>query len=103
MSDIYQGDIGTALQLTITEDGSAVDVSAVGNAYIKLRTPDGRLLTKNATLPNGGTDGLIQYVTQADDLNVPGRWRIQGYLTNLGGWTGHTSEGKPFPVLQVIG
>lgn len=103
MSGIYVGDIGTALRLTVTEDGSALDVSGAGNAYIKLRTPDGRLLTKNASFVDDGTDGQIQYVTQANDLDVPGKWRIQGYLTNLGGWTGHTSEGQPFDVRQTVG
>jgi hypothetical protein len=103
MSDVFVGDIGTALRLTITESGSALDVSGVGTAYIKLRKPNGQLLTKTASFVSGGTDGRIQYVTQANDLDEPGRWRIQAYLTNLGGWTGHTTEGDPFEVKQVVG
>lgn len=103
MNDIHVNDIGTALDLTITESGAAVDVSGVGAAQIKLRSPEGRVLTKTATFVTDGTDGKVRYTTQSGDLSAPGTWRWQGYLQNLGGWTGHTSEGQPFEVRQNVG
>lgn len=101
--EIFVGDVGTALRLRVTENGEAVDVSLVGAKQIKLRTPDGRVVTKTAQFTDDGTDGYIEYVTIAGDLDVPGKWRIQGFLTNLGGWTGHTSEGRPFHVKAIVG
>lgn len=101
--EAHVGDIGLALELEVTENGTALNISGAAAVFIKLRTPDQRLLTKTATLTNGGTDGLMRYVTVSTDLDVPGRWRYQGYIQNLGGWTGHTSEGQPFDVRQPVG
>jgi hypothetical protein len=103
MTELHVGDYGTALKLTVTESGSAIDISGVTTKQIKLRTPDGRLLTKTASFTSTGTDGQFQYTVQQGDLDEPGRWRWQGYLAGLGGWTGHTSEGDPFEVKQVVG
>src|SRR5687767_13948719 len=103
MTEFHVGDFGTALRLTVTEAGEAVDISGVTTKQIKLRAPDGRMLTKTASFTDTGTDGRFQYTLQQGDLDTPGRWRWQGYLTGLGGWTGHTSEAQPFDVKQVVG
>jgi hypothetical protein len=105
MSDqhVHVNDIGVAIRLTVTENGSAVDLSTAGNIFIKLQGPDGRVQTKNASFVIDGLNGQIQYVTQSGDLDQPGLWRRQALIQNLGGWTGHTSEGKPFEVRQVVG
>jgi hypothetical protein len=103
MTELHVGDYGTALKLTVTESGSAIDISGVTTKQIKLRTPDGRLLTKTASFTSTGTDGQFQYTVQSGDLDAPGQWRWQGYLAGLGGWTGHTSEGDPFEVKQIVG
>ena len=103
MTELHVGDYGTALRLTATENGSALDISGVTSKSIKLRTPDGRVLTKTATFTGTGVDGNFQYTLQQGDLDMPGKWRWQGYLAGLGGWTGHTSEGAPFTVKPTVG
>ena len=103
MTELHVGDYGTSLQLTATENGSAIDISGVTTKQIKLRAPDGRLLTKTAAFTTTGVDGKMRYTLQSGDLDTPGRWRWQGYLAGLGGWTGHTTEGQPFEVKQVVG
>ena len=103
MTTFHVGDFGTALILTVEENGATVDISAVTTKTIKLRTPDGRTLTKTATFTTSGVNGQFQYTLQQGDLDMPGRWRWQGYLTGLGGWSGHTSEAQPFEVKQVVG
>lgn len=100
---LHVGDYGTALRLTVSEDGTAVDVSAATTKQIKLRTPEGRVLTKTASFVTDGSDGAMQYTLQQGDLDAPGLWRWQGYLAGVGGWTGHTSEGEPFDVKQTVG
>jgi hypothetical protein len=103
MTTLHVDDYGAALEVTVEEDGSAVDISAATTTVIKMRTPDGRVLSKSATLTTDGTDGKMRYTLQSGDLDTPGRWRWQGYLAGVGGWTGHTSEGDPFEVKQTVG
>lgn len=103
MTEFHVGDYGTALRLTVTESGSAVDISSATTLEVKLKSPDGRVLVKTGALTGTGSDGQFQYTVQSGDLDFPGTWRWQGYLSGVGGWTGHTSEGAPFEVKQVIG
>lgn len=103
MTTLHVDDYGASLEVTVEEDGSAVDISAATTTLIKMRTPDGRVLSKSATLTTDGTDGKMYYTLQQGDLDAPGRWRWQGYLAGVGGWTGHTSEGQPFEVKQTVG
>jgi hypothetical protein len=103
MTTLHVGDYGATLEMTIEEDDAAVDISGATTIQIKLKAPDGRLLNKTATLSSDGSDGKMNYTLQQGDLSVPGKWRWQGYLAGVGGWTGHTSEGQPFDVKQVVG
>ncbi len=103
MKTFMLGDYGAALRLRVTDDGEAVDLSLATVKRIKLRKPDGVVVTKDAEFTNDGTDGNMQYTLVAGDLDVAGRWRWQGYLAGVSGFTGHTSEGKPFEVKQLVG
>lgn len=79
------GDIGTTIKATIVDqDGTALDVSAATTLQLLFLKPNGVLETKTATLTGDGTDGVIQYVTIADDLDVPGVWKSQGYIVDAG-------------------
>lgn len=79
------GDIGTTIKATIVDqDGTALDVSAATTLQLLFLKPNGVLETKTATLTGDGTDGIIQYVTIADDLDVPGVWKSQGYIVDAG-------------------
>lgn len=85
MSEIHVNDEGSVLRVKVLEDGVAKDISAATVMKIKLEKPDGTDLTKTAVFTNAGVDGLMQYVTEANVLSDPGRWRIQGYIEIAGG------------------
>ncbi len=90
---LHLGDTGTELVVAVTDqDGEAVDISGASALTIYLTKPDGTVLPKTATLDTDGEDGLMVYVTIAGDLSVKGTWKIQGYVTGAGGWSGSTRE-----------
>lgn len=83
--EIHEGDIGTKLLVTITDDGNIVDVSPATSLSIFIKKPNGTVLTKPATLETDGTDGKIYYVTVAGDLDKAGIYKIQGKVTFVTG------------------
>lgn len=91
-SEIHVNDVGTQLVVTVLDDGAVVDISTATEIYILLRKPDGVTYTKTASLYSDGTDGKMEYTTEADDLNAAGNYKIQGKVV-LGGGTYFTSLG----------
>jgi hypothetical protein len=74
-------DIGTVFKATIKdEDGVVVDVSGAGTLELVFRKPDGTAVVKTAVFTTDGEDGVIQYITIADDMDTEGEWRVQGYV-----------------------
>lgn len=98
MVEVQLNDIGTSFELAIVDqDNAVIDVSTVTTKEIKFRKPDGTVLTKAATFLNTGADGIIKYVSVANDLDIEGSWDIQARVIFPGGSTWH-SEVKPFQV-----
>ena len=87
-ADIRIGDIGTVFRLTIVDDvEDVVNVSAATTKTIRFSKPDGVSIDKAASFFTDGTDGIIQYVTVQDDLDVEGKWRLQAHIvTPVGEW-----------------
>lgn len=101
MAEIHVGDIGTAIIITIKdEDGSIVDVSTATEKLIYFKKPDTSLLTKNAALTSGGTDGRIHYTFASGELDQAGTWRSQARVT-VGSGTWYSS-GFSFEVVQNL-
>ena len=98
--EVHLNDIGTALRVTIEEDGAALDISTATTKQILLVKPSMTKLTKTAVFVTDGTDGVIEYVTIAGDLDELGNYSIQGYIV-MTGWTGH-SEVKQFKVYRNL-
>lgn len=90
-NEVHVGDIGTVFRLTIYDDTTLANLSGATTKQILFSKPSGMLLTKTAVFTTDGTDGKIQYVTVAGDLDEAGQWTIQGYLV-LSTWTGHTDK-----------
>lgn len=86
----HKTDIGVAVELTVKENGTAVNLSSVSTKQIILRDPTGAVTTHTATFTTDGTDGKIRYVTIAGDFATTGDWQAQGYLAGLTGFTGYT-------------
>lgn len=103
VNDLHVGDEGTIIRLELKDGTTVVDVSTASLLQIKFEKPDGTTVTKDAAKTTDGSDGLIQYITEADDANIldiPGRWWMQGYVVMATGkWH---SEKKEFLVRDNI-
>jgi hypothetical protein len=80
MGKIYVGDIGTEITIDLGEDISAATVMRID--VIK----GDKTTAQWAAAASGST--AIQYLTVADDLNVPGVYLLNAYI-ELPGWKGH--------------
>ena len=84
-SEIHEGDIGTKLLITVTDDGVVVDISVASLLEIFIRKPDGTILSVSGTLETDGTDGKMHYITIAGDTDVAGVYKLQGRVVLPGG------------------
>lgn len=86
---IFVGDIGTIFILEIVEDvdgvDTAVDVSGATTKQIIFKKPDKTIDTQTAAFTTDGTNGKIQYASQASDIDATGQWAIQGKVVLSGG------------------
>ena len=89
--DLHVGDVGTSIELTVTETNLPMNIANASVKQIKLRKPNGAVVTKPAAFVTNGTDGKLCYVTVQGDLDASGLWRAQAYLETPS-WSGHTSR-----------
>jgi hypothetical protein len=80
-SQIQEGDIGTKLLVTITDDDVIVNISSASSLSIFIKKPDGSILTRSGTFETNGTDGKMYYTTVSGDINTSGSYKIQGRVT----------------------
>ena len=104
MADLQVGNVGTSIQVTIKDQsGIVVNLSTSTTRKLFLRKPEpasGTVLIKAASLVGGGTGGIMEYVTVAGDLDVPGAWGLQAkYINSVG--TYYTNV-VPLPVLPNL-
>jgi hypothetical protein len=92
MANIQQGDIGTDFIGTVKEDGIVVSLVGASSKSIVFEKPDGTLLTKAANFVTDGSNGKIHYVSILGDIDQPGQWSMQGFVTLAMGWNGHTER-----------
>jgi len=84
--EIRIGDVGTIFRVTIKNSlGVAVDVSSSTLRKFTFRKPGGAAVDKTAVYTTDGTDGQIQYVAEADFLDVVGTWDYQATVTITAG------------------
>ena len=91
--DVRSLDIGTTFELTITEEGVAMDLSTSSIKTIKFKKPNGEVLTKTAAFVTDGTDGKLKYVTIENDLDSTGKWSVQAYV-EIGSGKWHSTIGE---------
>jgi hypothetical protein len=99
--EIHVGDIGTLFTLTISDAGTAVDLSSATTKEIVLQKPDGTTAHKAAAFVTSGADGKLKYTTVANDLDQAGAWLIQAHVVlSTGEWR---SEVDGFEVYGNLG
>jgi len=84
-SEIHEDDVGTKLLITVTDDGSVVDISSASSLEIFIKKPAGTTLNRTGVLETDGTDGKMYYITVAGDLDAAGNYKIQGRVTVTAG------------------
>ena len=79
---IHNGDVGTIIRLTITEDDdtTAINVSGATVKTFYFLKPDGTKENVDAEFDSDGTDGKLKYTTIAGDNDTVGRWQVQAYV-----------------------
>ncbi len=86
INEIHVGDVGVALQSQIRdENDNIIDLNGATSLLIVLELPNEVIITKTPAYVTDGTDGWLQYITQAGDLSKAGTWKIQVYVTMLSG------------------
>lgn len=83
--EIHVNDIGTVFEITIKECNAQgveviVDLSTATIKKICFRKPNKSILTVDAIFKTNGSDGIIQYVSVANDLDIPGTWAKQAFV-----------------------
>ena len=80
-SQIQEGDIGTKLLVTITDNDAIVNISSATSLSIFIKKPDGSILTRSGTFETNGTDGKMYYATVSGDIDTAGSYKLQGRVT----------------------
>lgn len=79
-NEIHINNVGTVFRVTISEDGSGVDISSTTSRLIRFGKPDGTTVEKTGTLVDGGTSGIMSYTAESGFLDACGTWKIQGFV-----------------------
>jgi len=101
-AEIHIGDTGTVFTITIKdENDEIVNVGPATTRQIIFRKPSGEVLTKTGSLVTDGTDGKIKYITEEDDLDEQGIWKVDAYIViSSTKFHSDTAEFNVFPNLN---
>ncbi len=101
-NEIHLLDIGTVFEITLYD--GAVILSGLDGATAKsilFEKPDGTTVEKTAAFKTDGLDGIIQYITLANDLDQEGNWKIQARVVLAdGSWSSDIGKFKVYPNLD---
>lgn len=80
--EVHVGDVGTVFQITVLDGdgGPVLDISSATEMKLFLRKPNDTVLSNVAVHVTDGTDGKMKYVGQAGDIDMAGRWFMQGKI-----------------------
>lgn len=78
---IHKEDYGTVIQVTVTEDGVAVDLSEATEKKLIIQRKPQDVLVADAVFVTDGTDGKLKYVLQANDITQKATIKIQAKIT----------------------
>lgn len=97
---LRKGDVGSVIRVSVKENLLPFDAQSSTVKTLKLKKPDGTVLSKTAVAETNGADGVFLYTTVAGDLDQIGPWTGQLYFEFSGGkW--HT-EPFNFGVGEVL-
>lgn len=82
-NEIHVGDIGTIFEITLKDEGNSpeiVDISTASTKDVVFKNPAGVSQTKTGAFTTDGTDGKLQYASEAGFLAGEGIWYIQAHI-----------------------
>lgn len=86
--EVHVGDIGTIFRVTLYDGTSVVDLSSATEKLLVFQKPNRDSVAQTAAFYTDGTDGILQYQTVTDDLDMSGAWSIQAVVTlSSGKWS----------------
>jgi hypothetical protein len=91
IAEAHVDDVGTEIRLTVTDQGSSVDLTGAMELTILLRKPSGVVVEKAAALVGDATAGVINCYTAGDDLDEAGMYFVQARIA-LAAWSGHSDK-----------
>ena len=91
IKELHLGDVGTIIRVTVMEDGEVVPIDSATVKKIKFTKPSGTIVLKDAEFTTDGTDGKLQYITLANDLDELEVWEARPYV-ELTAWKGHGTK-----------
>lgn len=96
--EIHVNDIGTVFTITITEGGSAIDISTATTKDFHFDKPSANgKFSKTAIFVTDGTDGKLKYVSESEVLDTAGDWKIQAHIVMPNGeWRTNIDTFKVF-------
>lgn len=99
---IHVNDIGTAFMATVKdEQGEIIDLTTLVSARMWFQRPDQSTFERTAETYGPPADGVIVYVTEANDLDAAGSWKLQGVVEFADGkWHSDIHKFKVWPNLR---
>lgn len=95
--DIHAEDYGWVINLTVTQDDEAIDISGFSNRQMIFIDPNNTATTKIATFYSDGTDGKIKYTVEDGLIDTPGWWKV--FVRLISGISEITTDSIHFKVL----
>jgi hypothetical protein len=95
MAIIYTGDTPN-FEISITENGSPVDLSGAATLELVFAKPSGEQITKSAT-NSGDNNEIASAALGVGEVDEAGLWSVQAQITGLDGWSGSAAK-KQFVV-----
>ena len=83
-TDIHGGDYGSVGRLTVTEDGTAVDISSYTTRQFIFKKPDGEQVTKTAAFDTNGVNGVLAYTIEDGLFDQAGAWAVRAKAEKTG-------------------
>ena len=90
---LHVGDYGVvSYEATVVQNKVPYPLDTTANVHILFRRPDLTELNVVGSFSSlNGTDGIVRYIFQQNDITVPGTWTAQVILTYSNGVV-HTTE-----------
>lgn len=79
MGKIYKGEWGIEIRCK-----TGIDLTGAQSKELHIIKPDGRKIAKPANVESPATNGILTYVTELDDFDVCGLYKIHSHVSFIG-------------------